>query len=150
MIYVYVENGVVVAVGHAPDHQSVKVAGPAGSTEYTFPDNSVTVEQGYSCAVTNGVPSFAPAKPAFPTVLPVDFALLFETAEFTAIEISSDVNIQTFYRLYQAALQTNTPIYLGTPRVQTGLAYMSANPAASPILAAGRAAAISVGTPATS
>jgi hypothetical protein len=110
---------------------------------------AITADGGKTFTVPTELPAPVPAV-TYPTVAPIDFKLLFTTAEYVAIKGSSDAVVQALYELVQDALNTGTPIYLGTPRVQTGLTYMSANPTASPILSAGRAAAISAGTPATS
>lgn len=73
----------------------------------------------------------------------VGFMALFTLAERTAIRTSTDPVIQDF------VWQTNnaSSVTLNDPIVVNGLAYLSANPGGSPILAAGRSATILSGTP---
>lgn len=77
------------------------------------------------------------------TLAPVQFMALFTLAERIAIRTSSDPVVQDF------VWQTNNAdsITLSDPIVMNGLAYLSANPVGSPILAPGRSATIEGATP---
>lgn len=71
------------------------------------------------------------------------FMALFTLAERTAIRTSTDPVVEDF------VWQTNNArtVTLSDSIVVNGLAYLSANPSGSPILAAGRAAIIQAATP---
>ena len=68
----------------------------------------------------------------------------FTDAEWVAAMTlaKTDVTAQYFVNTLQAAISSGTPIYANDPRTVSGLAYLSANPASSPVLAAGRSAII--------
>ncbi|MDR3438937.1 hypothetical protein [Telmatospirillum sp.] len=112
MIYVYVTNGVVMAVGHAGDNQtSVSVSGPVGSTEYTFADGAASVSVGDACSVdANGVPTFTAPTTTYPNLSAMQFYDAFQVGEAIAIKNSKDTVIQEAWYRVSKALDTGASV----------------------------------------
>ncbi len=86
-------------------------------------------------------PTTAPLKKQWPAF---EFYGKFTDAEWVAALTlaKTDATAQYFVNTLQAAISSGTPIYADDIRIVNGLAYFSATPSASPVLAAGRSAAI--------
>jgi len=74
----------------------------------------------------------------YPVLTPMQFYLAFTISERIAIKTSTDPVVKEVWDTYQVALQTGSSIDLNLEDNRNALAYMSANPVGSPILASGR------------
>ncbi len=74
----------------------------------------------------------------------LDFLRRFTQAERISARTlaNTDPYAYDFWHLLDSAIASGTPIYANDPDVVAGMAYLSANPASGPVLAAGRSTAI--------
>jgi hypothetical protein len=167
MKYIYVQNGVVTGTAQVASVQlgTAAVQGPAGSTIYTAQDSDPT-QVGWSCSVTNNIPTFTAPSMTYPELTPVQFYLSFAPTERMKIKalaasggvpansalfantsaIPQDAVIAEFWATFELALSVNNPVNPNLVSIQEGLAYLASPTAPTPaVITTARIAQISQG-----
>lgn len=131
-MFAYIRDGVVAHIATSNDEylQGVEAVVPCDET----------IVAGM---VWDGVAFSSPSVVVtYPILTPMQFYLAFTITERIAIKTSTDPVVKEVWETYQVALQTGSSVDLNLEDNRNALAYMSANPTESPILATERSVVI--------
>jgi len=127
-MFAYIKQNTVIHIAGIPNEE------PAGAdTIIECPEGTLVGMAWDGAAFTTPTPIVT-----YPVLTPMQFYLAFTISERIAIKTSTDPVVKEVWDTYQVALQTGSSIDLNLEDNRNALAYMSANPVGSPILASGR------------